>query len=391
MSGATATELVFSAIAEKGRIPFAEFMEIALYAPGVGYYTAIPQPSDQGGASANRHSGEKPAPHLMRGRNPESVLSAGPPHDYYTAPHLHPVYGRYLARHIAQVWQELGEPERFDVVEMGAGRGILAWDILNGLRAEEPQCWRRTRYQLIDRGSGPNAEQQEALQAAAAHPLVMRQELAERVSGVVLSNELLDALPVHRARMRSGELQELYVTARDGRFNEEYGEVSTSELATYVERLGRPPEGWHGEICLDALTWLDGVARALIRGRVITIDYGATWAELCSARWVDGTLACYHGHRVGKNPYVRIGAQDITAHVNFSALVNRGEANGLRLRSMQSQAEYLIELGIGAELAALATRPATAESQRTKRAITDLIWPDGLGGFRVLVQEKVES
>lgn len=380
MTAATASDLVRAAIAEKGRITFAEFMEIALYAAGAGYYTAAPHLRDKHSESTARHSGES--------RNPELTLQTGPPHDFYTAPHLHSVFGKFIARHIAQIWQELGEPQHFDVVEMGAGRGILAWDILNGLRSETPRCWERTRYQVVDRGPGPNTEQQEALATVAAHPVVIGQAPAAPVAGVVLSNELLDALPVHRVRVKHGELQELYVTVKDGELCEVFGDPSNPELAAYVERLGRPPAGWQGEICLAALAWQETVAQALTQGTVLTIDYGATWQELCSTRWVDGTLACYRRHRVGKNPLDRIGSQDITAHVNFSALVEYGEACGLRTVSLQSQAEYLMELGIGEELTALAAQPATAETMRAKRAITDLIWPDGLGGFRVLVQAK---
>ena len=376
----TAADRVHAAIAEKGKITFAEFMEIALYAPGAGYYTAPPNRKNENGESTVRHSGES--------RNPESPLTTGAPFDYYTAPHLHAVFGAYIARHVAQVWRDLGEPQHFDIVEMGAGRGIMAWDILNSLRKEAPECWQRTRYRMIDRGPGPNHEQREALAAAAAHPVSVGDSVAAPVSGVMLSNELLDALPVHRIRIRQGELQELYVTARNGAFREEFGDPSRPELAHFVERLGRPPEGWQGEICLAALAWLESIARVLTAGAVVTIDYGATWQELCSARWVEGTVACYYRHGVHKNPYVRIGAQDITAHVNFSALKAYGEAAGLHTVSMQSQAEYLLELGIGEELAALATQPATADALRLKRAVTDLIWPDGLGGFRVLVQEK---
>ncbi len=379
MSATTVVELIHAAIAEKGRITFAEYMEIALYAPGAGYYTA-PRLRDENSDSTARHSGES--------RNPEVALQIGPPHDYYTAPQLHAVFGAYLARHVAQVWRDLGEPEHFDVVEMGAGRGILAWDVLNGLRQAAPRCWERTRYRMIERGSGPNAAQQEALDAVAAHPVVTAQTLAGPVVGMVLSNELLDALPVHRVRVKNGELQELFVTVRDGAFCEEFGDPSCSELVLFAERLGRPPEGWQGEICLAAVAWLETVARALTKGAVLTIDYGATWGELCSTRWVGGTLACYHRHRLNKNPYGRIGEQDITAHVNFSALMAYGETVGLITVSMQSQAEYLVGLGIGEELAALASQPVTAETQRAKRAITDLIWPDGLGGFRVLVQAK---
>ena len=376
----TADDLVRAAIAEKGRITFAEYMETALYAPGVGYYTASPHSCDEVEEPTDRHS--------RSGGSPVPELHAGPPHDYYTSPQLHAVFGTYLARHVARVWEGLGEPQHFDVVEMGAGRGILAWDILTVLRNDMPKCWESTRYQLVDRGPGPNVAQREALAAAAAHPIDISQALSAPVVGIVLSNEFLDALPVHRVRVKGGALQELYVTVREGRLCELYDAPSCPELGAYVERLGRPPEGWQGEICLAALARWKTIAQVLNHGTVLTIDYGATWQELCSARWVGGTLACYHRHRVGRNPYDRIGSQDITAHVNFSALVEYGEAFGLGTVSLQSQAEYLMGLGIGEELAALAARPATAETQRAKRAITDLIWPDGLGGFRVLVQEK---
>ncbi len=379
MSVTTAGELIRAAIAEKGRITFAEYMETALYAPGLGYYTAT-RLRDEICDSTARHSGES--------RNPGPVLQTGPPHDYYTAPHLHAVFGAHIARHVAQVWQDLGEPPQFAVVEMGAGRGLMAWDILNGLRKAAPECWRRTHYQLIDRGPGPNHEQREALAQAAAHPVFIGDTVSAPVIGMVLSNELLDALPVHRVRVKYGELQELYVTVREGALCEEFGDPSCSELVHFAARLGRPPEGWQGEICIAAMGWLETVARALTKGTVLTIDYGATWGELCSTRWVGGTLACYHRHRLSRNPYVRIGEQDIAAHVNFSALMAYGETVGLTTVNMQSQAEYLVGLGIGEELASLANQPVTAETQRAKRAITDLIWPDGLGGFRVLVQAK---
>ncbi len=361
MGAATASERVRAAIAATGRITFAEFMEIALYAPGAGYYT-----------TASRR---------FRGND-------APASDYYTAPQLHGVFGAYLARHVARIWRDLGEPEHFDVVEMGAGRGILAWDVLRGLREAAPRCWERTRYRLVERGPGPNAEELQALAAAAAHPVVVCRALAGPVGGVVLSNELLDALPAHRVRVRNGALQERYVTLRDGRLCEEFDAPSCPELTAYVARMGMPPEGWQGEISLAAVAWLQHVARLLTRGTILTIDYGAVWEELCSPRHAGGTLACYYRHRVSTDPYTRIGSQDITAHVNFSALMDAGTRLGLRTESYQSQAEYLTELGIGEELTALARQPATAESQRAKRAITDLIWPDGLGGFRVLAQGK---
>ncbi len=394
MSLPSPTDLVQAAIAEKGKITFAEFMEIALYAPGAGYYTASPgsfneskSPTGRLSRGSDRHSRDSNR-HSRESGSPQRQLQSGPSHDYYTAPQLHGVFGAYLARHVAQVWRELGEPEHFDVVEMGAGRGILAWDILRGLCESTPRCWERTHYHLVDRGPGPSDREKRALAEVAAHPVQSDRVLVTPVSGVILSNELLDALPVHRVCVQGKGLQEVYVTLRAGRLCEVIDRPSSEDLVVYVERLGIPPEGWRGEIGLQATAWLEHVAQLLTRGTVITIDYGATWEELCSPRHAGGTLSCYYRHRVSNDPYARIGAQDITAHVNFSALMDAGEGSGLRTATYESQAEYLIGLGIGEELAALSVRPPTAESQRAKRAITDLVWPDGMGGFRVLVQEK---
>ncbi len=387
MSLPSPTGLVQAAIAEKGKITFAEFMEIALYAPGAGYYTASPGSCNESSTPTGRLS-RKSDRHSRESGNPQRQSRSGPPHDYYTAPQLHAVFGAYLARHVAHTWQELGEPEHFDVVEMGAGRGILAWDILRGLRRTAPRCWERVHCRLIDRGPGPSVREQEALAEVAAHPVHSDRELVAPVSGVILSNELLDALPVHRVCVQGKELQEVYVTLRAGRLCEVIDRPSSEDLVVYVERLGMPPEGWRGEIGLQATAWLAHVAQLLTRGTVITIDYGATWEELCCPRHAGGTLSCYYRHRVSNDPYARIGAQDITAHVNFSALMDVGEESGLRTADYESQAEYLIGLGIGEELVALSARPPTAETQRAKRAITDLVWPDGMGGFRVLVQEK---
>ncbi len=401
MSLPTPTELVHAAITEKGRITFAEFMEIALYAPGVGYYTASPASCNESGTHTDRHSRKSDRHphnsdrhsrdsdrHSRESGNPQHQSRSGPPHDYYTAPQLHAVFGAYLARHVAQIWRELGAPEHFDVVELGAGRGMLAWDILRGLRDTAPRCWERTHYRLVDRGPAPGVREQEALAEVAAHPVHSDRELVAPVSGVVLSNELLDALPVQRVCVEEKELKEVYITLRDGRLTEVVDRPSSEDLVAFVERLGMPPEGWRGEISLQAAQWLEHLAQELTRGTVITIDYGATWEDLCGPRHAGGTLACYYRHRVSKDLYARLGAQDITAHVNFSALMNVGAGAGLRTTAYQSQAEYLIGLGIGEELTALSAQPPTVATQRAKRAITDLVWPDGMGGFRVLVQEK---
>jgi SAM-dependent MidA family methyltransferase len=354
---ATPVDLVRAAIRAKGRITFAEFMQTALYASGVGYYTS--------------------------GR-----LRSGPPHDFYTSPHVHPVFGRYLARHLAALWEALGGPDHYDVVEMGSGRGLLCADILAALKDQVPACWQRLHYTIVEIGGSPDTAIQSALSAAAAHPVRLMPELEGLVTGCILSNELVDAFPVHRLQVHDGALQEIYVTLADDKLTDDVGPPSTEELVDYVIALGMPPEDWQGEVSLETVRWIRQVAKALQRGFVLTIDYGATWEELCSPRYSSGTLVCYHRHQANRQFYERIGQQDITAHVNFTALIRYGEASGLQTLSYGSQMEYLASLGMGERLAELARRPQTAEVQREKRAIADLLWPDGLGGFRILLQQK---
>ena len=207
--------------------------------------------------------------------------------------------------------------------------------------------------------------------------------------GCVLSNELLDAFPVRRFEMRGGRVLEVYVVVRDGRFVEELDEPSTPELAAYVERLGvELPEGFRGEVNIGIGPWMADVSAALERGFVLTVDYGYVREELDSADRGD-TVQGYYRHTGGASAYDRVGEQDLTAHVDFTHVVEEGRRAGLRLLSLRSQARFLRDMGLEGLLARVRREPMS-ESPRMANlmAMRELVKPDGLGGFKVLLQAK---
>ena len=317
-------------------------MELALYHASNGYYTS---------ASANGARG-----------------------DYYTSPQAHPAFGALLAVQLREMWELLDRPSPFYAVEMGAGDGQLARDVA-GYTARMPgEFPGALRYVAIDRTPSP---------AVSGRVIATRIPLAG-VTGCILSNELLDALPVHRFEMRGGVALEVYVTLRDGDLVERLAEPSTPHLADRLRELGADlPEGYRGEVNLGG--WTADVSDALQRGFVLTIDYG--YEETRSES--EGTTQTYYSHTSGVDPYRRIGAQDITAHVDFGRLASEGAAAGLRPLGTVSQAQYLHGLGLGGWLQRLRGEDLdTGGREANMMAMRDLAKPDGLGGFKVLVQEK---
>jgi SAM-dependent MidA family methyltransferase len=209
------------------------------------------------------------------------------------------------------------------------------------------------------------------------------------VTGVILANEFLDALPVHRVVVRDGQLLELFVAWREG-FVEVAAEPSTPELAGRLADDGivsdQLAEGQAGEICLGLAPWLDDVARRLARGYVLAIDYGNEAAELYGPRRLAGTLLGYRGHRVRENPFIEVGLTDLTAHVDFTALRLLGERRGLRSVALTTQSEFLIAAGLEPELQSLQASPATtvADYMRARSGIVRMLDPRHMGRFRVL-------
>jgi SAM-dependent MidA family methyltransferase len=358
-------DLLIGRIREKGRITFADFMAAALYEPGLGYYT-----------SAGRKVGAEG--------------------DFYTSSNVHAVFGRLIAREVARMWEELGSPESYTVMEVGAGGGRLACDILDTLRDLAPECYKIVTYLFIEKEPSLREAQAELLAAHAPH-LSWRspQELAARsfsLTGCILSNELIDSFPVHLVQMTDTGLKEVFVEFDGTDFAEVLGDLSTPALEEYLRRLGIGLfANQRAEINLAAPAWLESAAGVLERGFVITIDYGYTATDLFSPMRRGGTLLCYRQHKVEENPYRNVGEQDITTHIDFSTLIERGEAFGLKTLWFGEQYRFLMATGLMEEMAALEASGKTEEERLKNRlALKKLILPDGGMGdtFKVLVQGK---
>ena len=344
-------------IAQHGRITFAEFMGIALYHPIGGYYS-------RGGA----------------------VGASG---DFYTSPSAHPAFGALLAVQIQRMWDILCRPARFDVVELGAGSGRLADDITAHAGRLDPRFAEAIRYVAVDRSPlGPAAEH-------TAAPAVRYKRIQSDgvpisgVEGCFISNEMVDAFPVHRFLV-DDDILELYVTERNGTLVEIPGEPSTPELARRLSRLPHGlPRGYCGEVNLAIGPWMVEVGEALECGFVVTIDYGDIDIDLYSPKRLSGTLQTYRGHSPGAGPFAQIGLQDITSHADFSSIAYEGRRAGLETVGLATQAEYLSRLGMGAWISAVRTMPlGQHEMQANTMAMRNLVAPSGLGSFKVLVQEK---
>jgi SAM-dependent MidA family methyltransferase len=361
------TEVILRRIREKGRITFREFMALCLYHPVHGYYRS----------------------HRER---------IGRDGDYYTSPCVHPIFGRMIAKQIYQMWDFMGERPDFRVLEFGSGKGFLCHDILSYLREERPRFFETLSYLMV--------ETSPFLRRKAEH-LLSRKGFGEKIQwidaqqleyedvrlrGCILSNELVDSFPVHVVTLRDGHLREIYVTFEDEGFREELGDPSSDQLEGYFQKLGVTlEEGQKAEVNLMALEWVDSVARILTDGFVVTIDYGHEAEILYSPLRSSGTLLCYHRHTWGDNPYERIGHQDMTSHVDFSALTKKGEEVGLRRTGLTTQARFLINLGFLDEAQRIAGEDQSSiEGIRNRLAMKTLIVPNGGMGdvFKVLIQHK---
>jgi len=360
------------------RITFADFMETALYHPSLGYYFT----------------------------KAKTIGRAG---DFLTAPHLAADFGEMLAAQFVQMWEVLGRPKPFAIVEMGAGQGLLASQILNFLHTYQADLWDCLEYKIIERSETLIAVQQEALQ-----PLIVRggsiqwcdwRSLAPNsITGCFFSNELVDAFSVHRVRVTNQELQEVYVTAAPPNgesvpFEELVDQLSTPALKDYFSLIGLDlcsgvyPEGYTTEVNLAALDWMQQVARCLHQGFVLTIDYGYPADRYYIPSRTDGTLQCYYQHQFHANPYIYIGEQDITAHVDFTALQKQGEQCDLQVLGLVPQALFLMSLGLGDRITALGQSESRDRQEiqtllRRREALHSLVNPMGMGNFLVLLQGK---
>lgn len=352
-------------IKEQKRITFADYMASCLYESGLGYYTS---------------PGRK----------------VGTEGDFYTSISVHAAFGRVIAREISQMWRIMGEPTIFTLVECGAGHGRLACDIMDYIKDREPVFYNAVDLVMIEKEPSLEAAQRELL---AVHGIKLRWVSPETLasgqfifSGCLYSNELLDAMPVHRVVMGDTALQEVYVAIKNDEFMEQTAEPSTPALMEYLDNIDiKLHSGKQAEINLAAVAWLLSVATALQKGFVLTVDYGYLAEELFAPHRKRGTLLCYYQHQIEENPYIRIGKQDITCHVDFSTMMKRGEVYGLDTQWFGEQYRFLISSGILEEIQEMEDSSASdTEKLRLRLALKRLIMPEGGMGdtFRILVQSK---
>jgi SAM-dependent MidA family methyltransferase len=312
-------------IARDGPLPFHRFMQLALYHSEYGYYRRARDPFGKAG-------------------------------DFYTAAQLQPVFGVLIAARVRALWDQLGRPPDFTVVDLGAGRG------------EMREAFSDWRYVPVD---------------------VERGALPDRFTGVVFANEFFDALPIDAAVCRAGSFRQMLVGRNSERFTWVEGGDVTPEAAAYIERYLAPCEdGELVEINLEALAWIERIAHSLDRGFLFTIDYGYTRRE--RARFPQGTLMSYRRHAALEDVLANPGERDITAHVAFTALEEHGTVCGFDPAPLTTLAQTLLEAGEPDQFAAaLAAEDPAALSQRRLQLKTLLF---GMGEtFRTLLQARTPA
>ena len=348
-------DILRAEIEEAGRITFARFMELAVSHPDYGYYA-----SDE--------------------------LRTGFTGDFLTAPETDPIFGQTLARQIIECWQHLGRPADFTVREDGAGRGMLAAHILSEIHHREPDLFSSMRYELSDLNS---RRVDDALAFLNGHGFggQARRVSSEPITGVLLANELLDAFPVHRLIQQEGDLREIYATFRDGWFADDIGPLSNPGLADLLSGAALT-EGQRAEVSPDAVEWSRTLGRQIARGYAILIDYGYPAGELYSSQRFEGTLKGYSRHNVTDDPYLRVGNQDLTAHVNFTAISRAAQEGGMTELGLTTQAYFLAGLSIEQVLLEMQSEVDAQSYITARHAVMHLIDPRGLGRFRVLLLGK---
>lgn len=352
-------DFIVQEIRKRGKITFAKFMEMVLYHPQYGYYT----------------SGK------------ERVGKQG---DYYTSPTVHKMFGELIAKQLEEMWRIMDE-EPFTVIEMGANKGWLCSDIIQCIKRDYPAFYHHLHYIVIE--TNPYAREKlmlllhsiESIEKKVSWHFYSENGFSfDEVQGCFLSNEFIDAFPVHRLKIKNRDLKEIYVGYNGFNFFEIEDEVSTHALKKYLERFPIYfEEGQECEINLHAAQWLKHISEKLRRGFVLTIDYGDTTNGIYREGNTTGTIRCFYQHTVNRDFYRQLGEQDITAHVDFTSLMDIGKSLGLKVTGFAKQSHYLIALGILERLNAMGNDIGTILK------VKNLFHPEGMGEiFKVLIQHK---
>lgn len=396
-------------IRERGPIPFSRYMELCLYDSELGYYSRAQEKFGRGG-------------------------------DFYTSSDVHAVFGRLLARQFEEMWRALDSPEQIEVLELGPGRGLFAQDVLDRAERKFPQFYRALRYTLVEssassrerlasqfrerldggrvtviaglggvrpyspdvaqtrwgadagrstdltlRQTRENQEPEGHGFSRAEKPPKLQRALAPEIPLIVFANEFFDALPVEIVSAKGS----LRVATRDGRFQDEWAESTKDEL-DFIDRYSvHPDTNGRTEVALLSQSIMTRVAVSIERGFLIAIDYGYTRDQQLAGRYLD-TLTTYRRHTTSPDPYQAPGEQDITAHVNFTALSAAGEQGGLQVSKLRTQSQFLLGIREATQLAD-AFEDCRLPQERAKVAmqLKHLITPEGMGEtFQVLVASK---
>jgi len=363
-------------IRERGPIPFSRYMELCLYDPDLGYYS----------------------------RNAEQFGKAG---DFYTSSDVHAVFGRLLTRQFDEMWRALGSPAQIEILELGPGRGLFAQDVLDWSEKKFPDFFRALHYRLVETSFVLRKRLQATLErhfsagkaslCSASSTLgegttsvvpkkaAQARALAPEVPVIVFANEFFDALPVE-VLSPQGELR---ISEKDGRLVEAWN-VASPEALEFLDRYSvHPEDGQRIEASLIARCYMSLIAATVKRGFMIAIDYGYTRQEQLAGRH-RGTIATYRQHSESANPYEAPGEQDITAHVNFTALTAAAEQGGMQVQPLLTQSQFLLGIGEHNQFAD-AFEECRLPQERAKIALQlkHLITPTGMGeSFHVLIASK---
>jgi SAM-dependent MidA family methyltransferase len=352
----TLREKVEREIRERGPIPFSRYMEMCLYDPELGYYS----------------------------QNVERFGNAG---DFYTSSDVHAVFGRLLARQFEEMWRALGSPAEIEIVELGPGRGLFAQDVLDWSEKKSREFFHALHYSLVERSPALRRRLQATLSQhfnAGKASLAQRPKPSE-VPVIVFANEFFDALPVEVVSAQG----ELRIDVREGKLTETWISPSVQVIEFLDGYSVRPEPGERIEAQLLAQDFAEQVSKSLHQGFLVAIDYGYTHEEQLAGRH-RGTLMTFRQHSVSADPYEAPGEQDITAHVNFTALAAAAEQNGMQVQPLLTQSQFLMGIGEKNEFADV-FEECRLPQERAKVALQlkHLVTPAGMGeSFHVLVASK---
>ena len=350
------------ALARHKTMTFAQYMQKTLYTPNLGYYT-------------------------------NGLTKIGAQGDFITAPEISPIFSRCLAKQAQQVLQIL---EEANIIEFGAGRGIMARDILLELQTLNQPI---KRYCIIELSAELQQRQKETLQTGLPPELFQKvtwlnQLPSTPISAVIFANEVLDAMPFERLRIEPQHTLRGHVRYNEQKekFEWDYQPITNAHLQQFANRLiqhiGEVSElGYHTEINLHIKPWLESLNNILSQGAVILIDYGYPREEYYQSARVMGTLRCHYQHRAHQNPFFYPGLQDITAHVDFTAVAEAGFESGFKVSGYTTQANFLMGSGL-LEMSSDSDASVT-EQLKIAQQIKTLTLPNEMGeNFKVIALTK---